>query len=244
MSQAKQFIDMMKPYVIKDWKKKRILPSLTIAQGALESGWGKHAPNNNYFGIKSHGQSNGQMVTTKEFVGGKWITINASFRTYSTPEGSIQDHSDFLIQYRRYAKVVGEKDYKVACKEIQAAGYATDPNYANLLIGIIESNQIFLIDKEAFALENQVNLAQATIDVILKTWIQPAYGKAADKAGKDAAAALGAALRAANKDALDKTVANKIINDYISPAWKASKDQKQKDYIHHLADELRKASGQ
>jgi N-acetylmuramoyl-L-alanine amidase len=240
MSQVTAFIDMMKPFAIKEWRRARVLPSLTIAQGALESGWGKYAPHNNYFGVKSHGASNGQVVTTKEFINGQWITIQDSFRTYDTCEGSIQDHSDFLTQNGRYAKVLGEKDYKAACRAVHAAGYATDPNYANTLISIIEGQKLYEIDKLAFAAETPI-IRDADLDAITKTWIDPAIVKPPTQ---DAGYWNWMKSELHNPTQIRSDVANVTIDLFLKPAWGHAKDQKQKDYIHHLANALRKASGQ
>jgi N-acetylmuramoyl-L-alanine amidase len=245
MSQSSAFIDMMKPYAIKEWRRARVLPSLTIAQGALESGWGKYAPHNNYFGVKSHGSSNGQTVTTKEFINGQWITIQDSFRTYDTCEGSIQDHSDFLTQNGRYAKVLGERDYKAACHAVHAAGYATDPNYATLLIQIIEGSKLYEIDKLAFAAETPI-ISDADLNAVTTTWLDPAIKAAQTVASEKQHLQYRQWLKDEihNPLAIRADVANVIIATWLGPAWKASKDQKQKDYIHHLANALRKASGQ
>lgn len=135
------FISTLAPIVISVAKTSRILPSLTIAQACLETGYGKHLIGGYaLFGIKG----NGKMSVTKEYIDGKWITITDSFRTYDSWEASVIDHSKFLTTVKlpngklRYAGVIGETDYKKACKAIFAAGYATGKDYDSILISIIE----------------------------------------------------------------------------------------------------------
>ena len=144
-----EFIAIIAPMAIEDYIDSGVLPSITIAQAALESGWGEHAPGNNLFGIKGTGQEQ----TTTEYVNGHYISIVAGFRTYDSWEGSVQDHSQFLIENHRYERAgffraSASFDYVGAALGLQSAGYATDPNYANKLINIIESNNLTDFDRE------------------------------------------------------------------------------------------------
>ncbi|MEF3313353.1 glucosaminidase domain-containing protein [Paenibacillus sp. GYB004] len=127
-----------------------VLASITIAQAALETGWGASVPGNNLFGIKGSGTTQ----DTREYINGQWVTIRAGFRTYASWEDSIQDHSRFLHENRRYANAgffahSAARDYAGAARALQAAGYATDPNYASKLISIIESYGLTAYDREA-----------------------------------------------------------------------------------------------
>ncbi|AZP04943.1 glucosaminidase domain-containing protein [Jeotgalibaca ciconiae] len=142
------FLEKIVPYAIENSITSGILPSITIAQGALESAWGLSglAVNaNNLFGIKASDDWKGQVynVITKEYINGKWIEIVAPFRKYNNWLGSINDHGDFFTstawRKENYKHVVGEKDYQKAAKALQAAGYATDPDYPAKLISIIQS---------------------------------------------------------------------------------------------------------
>ena len=142
------FLEKIVPSAIEGSITSGILPSITIAQGALESAWGLSglAVNaNNLFGIKASDDWKGQVynVITKEYINGKWIEIVAPFRKYNNWLGSINDHGDFFTstawRKENYKHVVGEKDYQKAAKALQAAGYATDPDYPAKLISIIQS---------------------------------------------------------------------------------------------------------
>lgn len=143
------FIAAIAPMAVDNYLESGVLPSITIAQGALESAWGRSAPGNNLFGIKGTGQEQ----TTTEYVNGHYITIVAGFRTYDSWEGSVLDHSQFLRENRRYTNagffIASDKlDYAEAARALQRAGYATDPNYATKLISIIEANQLMNYDEE------------------------------------------------------------------------------------------------
>lgn len=149
-----KFIASLKQYAIRGWQEYKILPSLTIAQAILESQWGtSNKIPNNLFGIKADSNWKGKrkFVQTHEYVKGQKIYIDTWFRVYDSLYESLQDRYLFL-QKPRYAKVVNEKDYKTACKEIAKANYATDPFYATKLINLIEQNNLHLIDQDAFKL--------------------------------------------------------------------------------------------
>ena len=77
---------------------------------------------------------------------GKKVQVEAEFRAYETWEDSVKDHSTFLKKYKRYAKVIGETDYKEACNAVAAAGYASDPEYAKKLIELIETYELYNYD--------------------------------------------------------------------------------------------------
>ncbi len=116
-------------------------PEAIVAQAALESGWGKSAIGRNLFGIKADPSWKGktQVVTTREFVDGEYITIQAPFRDYDTFEESIEDHFKFLKLNSRYKNVFNAGSDEAYFKALQADGYATDPNYAASLIAVRDS---------------------------------------------------------------------------------------------------------
>ena len=143
------FIESIKDYAIQDYQTSKVLPSITIAQAILESGWGKSylaTEGKNLFGIKK-GNWTGEIITlpTKEYYNGNWCIINAEFRKYSNYGESIKDHST-LLNSNWYAPVIASNHYKGQAIQLQECGYATDPNYANLLIQIIEENELYKFD--------------------------------------------------------------------------------------------------
>ena len=119
-----------------------VLPSLTVAQAILESGWGRSElaqKANALFGVKAGSAWKGPRMKkkTSEHICGKQVEITAAFRAYGSWEESIADHNA-LLRGSRYKAVQGERDYKKACRAVHAAGYATAQDYADKLIRLIE----------------------------------------------------------------------------------------------------------
>ena len=153
--EQKAFIERVGRIASADMIKSGVLASMKIAQAILESGWGKSGLTvkaNALFGIKATSAWKGKVFNTKTqecFDGINFTTIDALFRAYGSWEESITDHSAFLTANARYAAVLGERDYKKACRAIHAAGYATDPGYTGKLIKIIEQYKLTAYDMAA-----------------------------------------------------------------------------------------------
>lgn len=141
------FIDKISEAAVEDYKESGILPSITIAQAILESGWGVSDIHNNLFGIKAGSSWTGakSLEWTHETVNGQRIQVQAWFRNYDSYLDSIKDHSR-ILWYSRYENLHGEKDYRLAAKYLQFDGYATDPTYAEQLIDVIEKNNLVQYD--------------------------------------------------------------------------------------------------
>lgn len=142
----KVFIEAMAPVAQESYKEHGVLPSITLAQGIIESAWGKSGltvQGNNLFGIKADISWTGPVIemNTQEFVNGQYITVVARWRVYDRWEDSILDHGKFLKENIRYeqAGVFNAKNYKEQAEALLRAGYATDPNYSNKLCSMIES---------------------------------------------------------------------------------------------------------
>jgi len=155
------FINLIKDDAIKGYYSYNILPSLTISQAILETGWGKYSIGNNIFGIKADKNWKGKrkLVKTTEYINGKKTYINTYFRDYDTIYDCLEDRFIFLSK-PRYKKVVQAKNYKEACNEIYKAGYATDPNYPQKLIQIIEQNKLYKYDEIAINQNNPSSWAK------------------------------------------------------------------------------------
>jgi len=117
-------------------------PEVVAAQWALESGWGKHESGKfNFFGIKAHGDEPGTIRRTREVFGGRETYINDKFRDYNSLDEGIAGRVSFIAKNKRYTKA-GYFDAKTpfqAAATLQKAGYATDPQYANLLAKVMSS---------------------------------------------------------------------------------------------------------
>jgi LysM repeat protein len=131
------YIDNYSTLAINEMKRTGVPASITLAQALIESDAGqsdlaKRA--NNHFGIKCHDNWTGPSVRHND------DRRNECFRKYTQPEGSYRDHSDFLKKEVRYKSLfsLDPQDYKAWAKGLKKAGYATNPDYANMLIRKIE----------------------------------------------------------------------------------------------------------
>lgn len=130
------FIAAIYPTAIEVGKATGVDPRIIVAQAALESGWGKSAPNNNYFGVKSHGKGGGATMSTKEVVDGKVVTENASFRQYDSPADSVRGYGEFLMENPRYKPMREASSLEEQIQALGRSGYATDPAYADKIYSI------------------------------------------------------------------------------------------------------------
>ncbi len=142
------FIASLYPYAKEVESRTGIDARLMLAQSALETGWGKHpvlkkdgSPSFNLFGIKANTSWEGDaaVITTTEFRSGIAMKEQASFRAYSSYEDSFNDYAQFLRTNDRYQEALALRDQpKAFAKELQEAGYATDPNYAQKISSIVD----------------------------------------------------------------------------------------------------------
>lgn len=136
------FIQSLLPAAIEEGARTGVDPRIIVAQAAQETGWGKSAPGNNYFGIKSHGQSGGQTLATNEVINGKTVRINDSFRQFASPADSVRGYGDFILQNPRYEGLRTAQGLDGQLQALQASGYATDPNYSRSVGAIARSIQL------------------------------------------------------------------------------------------------------
>ena len=109
----------------------RILPSMTTAQAILESNWGRSTLASkyyNFFGMKAGSKYTGEKVNlpTKEEVNGELVSVDAYFRVYHSFDEGIEGYYQFITGYPWYSNLIGETDYKAACRKIREDGWATD----------------------------------------------------------------------------------------------------------------------
>ncbi|WP_287257652.1 glucosaminidase domain-containing protein [Mesorhizobium sp.] len=124
------FIAALMPAAIEASKRTGVDPRIIVAQAAQETGWGKSAPGNNYFGIKSHGKEGGQTFGTHEVINGKRVAMRDSFRQFASPGDSVNGYADFLLENPRYKPMMQAQGLDAQLQALGASGYATDPNYA------------------------------------------------------------------------------------------------------------------
>tara|TARA_Y100000748_G_scaffold196528_1_gene164648 strand:+ start:109 stop:636 length:528 start_codon:yes stop_codon:yes gene_type:complete len=142
----KLYIKKFAPAAVKNMRFYKIPASITLAQGVLESGHGESTlakKANNHFGIKCHKGWKGRSIRHDD------DEENECFRSYKNPLKSYRDHSLFLVDRDRYNALfeLKRKDYKGWAKGLKAAGYATDPKYAEKLISLIERFNLTRFDE-------------------------------------------------------------------------------------------------
>jgi peptidoglycan hydrolase FlgJ len=120
---------------------------LILAPAALESGWGQRQiltrdgkPSYNVFGIKASGNWQGETtdIMTTEYDHGEAKKVRASFRVYGSYLEAITDYVKLLTNNPRYAAVSSAQTAEQGAHALQEAGYATDPRYAQKLVGMIQ----------------------------------------------------------------------------------------------------------
>ncbi len=125
----------------------KIPASITLAQGILESNSGNSEltkKSNNHFGIKCHQKWTGERIYYDD------DKKQECFRVYKEAASSFKDHSEFLNGRRRYSFLfkLDKGDYVSWAQGLRQAGYATDNQYTQKLIRIIEKYQLYQYDKE------------------------------------------------------------------------------------------------
>ena len=152
-----EYIQTYKDIAIREMKTHKIPASITLAQGLLESGAGNSAlarEAKNHFGIKCHKGWEGDTYYMDD------DEKNECFRKYDNVEDSFSDHSEFLCGRSRYAALFDLEitDYEGWAMGLKAAGYATNPKYAQLLIDRINLYDLTQYDQIALGLlaENEL----------------------------------------------------------------------------------------
>lgn len=151
---TERYIDIYKDIAQSEMKLYNIPASITLAQGILESGSGKgrlSVKANNHFGIKCHDWTGKRIYHDDDKKG-------ECFRKYKEAKTSFRDHSLFLTQRKRYAKLFDLKpgDYKSWAKGLKSAGYATDKKYPQKLISLIERYELYKFDDEILKVDRLV----------------------------------------------------------------------------------------
>mgnify|MGYP001825850857 CR=1 FL=1 len=139
-----EYITFYKDIAVAEMKQYGIPASITLAQGILESGSGRGrlaVKANNHFGIKCHDWEGAKIFHDDD-------RAQECFRKYEDANRSFRDHSEFLANRKRYAKLfeLDKDDYKGWAKELRRAGYATDRKYPEKLISLIERYQLYKFD--------------------------------------------------------------------------------------------------
>lgn len=147
-----QFVQQLWPMAQDVAQEAGLDPRVLLAQAALETGWGRHMiegegskPSFNLFGIKADSRWQGQAVniTTTEYREGLPVKEKASFRAYEDYRASFRDYVDFLESNPRYRQVLEHaSDPEGYVRELQDAGYATDPAYGEKIHNIMNGEWV------------------------------------------------------------------------------------------------------
>ena len=149
------FFNNLAPIVVNEYIRRhgqyRLYPSTVLAMAALESGYNLNAET--LFGIKGEGQ----VLDTTEYIDGKYINVKDSFKLYPSISASVQGLYD-LMQIERYHPACECVEWEEECRQIQKCGYATDPNYSDKLISIVNSYQLTMFNSlDKMSVDNTEN---------------------------------------------------------------------------------------
>lgn len=146
--QPKDFVTALVEPAKKVQEKLKVPFEVVIAQAALETGWGKKIiqteqgqSSNNLFNIKADRRWQGDKTSkeTLEFEQGNMVKKNEPFRVYQSIADSVNDYIDFLSSNDRYQGALQQtNNVEQFLQGLQSAGYATDPNYANKIMGTLK----------------------------------------------------------------------------------------------------------
>lgn len=150
-----EFIKLLAPAAVATMKTTDLSAALTIAQGCLESRDGNSGltkKGNNLYGIKGRGDAGSVVMRTREQKpNGEEYFYDASFAKFSSWAACTEARSRLLLKGvswnpNIYKDVPGKRG-REAARAIQAAGYATDKKYADLLIGIMDAHNLYQYDE-------------------------------------------------------------------------------------------------
>ncbi len=139
------YVEQYKDVAMEKMKQYKIPASITLAQGIFESACGKSrlaTEGNNHFGIKCHADWAGDTIRIDD------DELQECFRKYDSVAASYTDHSLFLTTRKRYANLFALDilDYPAWARTLKADGYATNPQYADRLISLIERFNLARLD--------------------------------------------------------------------------------------------------
>lgn len=180
--EVQEFIAKLSKLAIAERNKrdKWVLPSICIAQSALETGWGKSklmVKANAYFGIKAGKSWKGKVYSSKTqecYDGVNYTTITDTFRAYDSVEQSVSDYFDLITGLSRYAGAVNNGDALSTITAIKNGGYATSPNYIQNVMSIVKQ----------YNLEQYDTVAKKTNEEIAKEVINGKWGNGSERKKK------------------------------------------------------------
>ena len=158
-AQVDRFISQLSALAVDEYKKRKsagqkwVLPSVCIAQAALETGWGTSpimGRANAYFGIKAGTGWTGRVYSTRTqecYNGRDYTTITDLFRAYDSLADSVADYYDLITGLDRYAGACNRSDARTCIQAVKDGGYATSPTYVANVMSIISQYDLTRYDK-------------------------------------------------------------------------------------------------
>jgi len=134
----------------------QVRASITLAQAILESDWGQSTnatENNNLFGVKATAAEPGKVMTTQEYYDGGYHQVKRRFRVYTSWHASMVAHAKRLAHGPawdpgHYHTVIEATTYQDAARALAKSGYATDPDYAQKIINVIQKYDLERYDSK------------------------------------------------------------------------------------------------
>ncbi len=163
---TEDYVSNFKASAISEMKRTGIPASIKLAQGMLESNLGRSDlayRANNHFGIKCGNNWTGEVYyKLDDDIDSTGNIMESCFRSYASAFESYVAHSDFLTNPAKSSRygflfTLGTTDYEGWANGLRFSGYATDPTYANKLIKIIESNQLYKYDEPIMTPKNNAS---------------------------------------------------------------------------------------
>jgi flagellar protein FlgJ len=162
---AEEFVRRLHPYAEQAARELGVEPKVLLAQAALESGWGRSVIKNgngdntfNLFNIKADKSWQGKQVQVAalEFDQGIPRKVSSGFRSYDSFKESFKDYVDFIKSNPRYGEALKKAgNAEQYMHELQRAGYATDPRYANKVMSIYQGNTMAGFEPDVIMAMNQ-----------------------------------------------------------------------------------------
>ncbi|MBF6978727.1 glycoside hydrolase family 73 protein [Aerococcaceae bacterium zg-BR22] len=162
----KKFVEAIAPVAQRLQRQYGIFASVSMAQAMLESEFGQSLLSDKYynlFGVKTDDSDpDGVDLMTAEYVNDKWIDVKQRFKVYQSWGASMEAHAQLLVNGTSwdenfYAAVKNGKTPEEQAKGLQSAGYATDPDYAQKLINMMNEWNLKQYDQPDATQESQTS---------------------------------------------------------------------------------------
>ena len=235
----RDYIEQYADVAIQKMQEYKIPASITIAQGIFESACGKSrlaTEGNNHFGIKCHTEWTGDTILIDD------DELQECFRKYASVSESYTDHSLFLTTRKRYSNLfeLDIMDYKSWARTLKQDGYATNPQYADRLISLIERFNIARLDTMWQTVGKYVQTTDTITTKLVVENKKPAPNPTtAEKPGKKVFTALGSEYPSDQSPFTYRKVF-KNNNTYFVIAEKGDTYEKISQDIMVMCDNLRK----